>query len=107
MKIDPRILSASAVIQQYTFMIVGLSRKNVDDAIAKLKSLYQAECTMQTFRQEELAGLTQDDVNDLKHLIEALGVHVEEDHYNPGSWTVSGLKDGVHEVMQMIRNSAE
>ncbi|XP_039462646.1 uncharacterized protein LOC120436202 [Oreochromis aureus] len=106
MNIHPSILSTSSRIQHYTFMIVGLCRKNVDNAIANLKSLYQAECATEIFRQDELAGLTQDDVNHLKQLIEVLGVHVVEDHYNPGCWTVSGLKDGVHQVMEMIRKSA-
>lgn len=106
MNIDPSIFSTSSRVQQYTFMIVGLCRKNVDNAIANLKCLYQAECTTQIFRQDELAGLTQDDVNHLKQLTEVLGVYVVEDHFNPGCWTVSGLKDGVHQVMQVIRKSA-
>lgn len=106
MNIDPSILSTSSRVQHYTFMIVGLCRKNVDNAIANLKSLYQAECTTQIFRHDELAGLTQDDVNHLKQLTEVLGVYVVEDHFNPGCWTVSGLKHGVHQVMQVIRKPA-
>ncbi|XP_008284617.1 uncharacterized protein LOC103360591 [Stegastes partitus] len=104
--IHPSILCTSSTVQQSVFTIAGLCKKNVDNAMTILKSLYQSQCTTQTFRTEELAGLTQDEVNDLKQLIEDLGVLVEEEQSGRGLWTVSGLKDGVNQVMQMIHKSA-
>jgi len=102
MNIDPSVLCTTSSTQQSTFTIVGLCRKAVDKAVANLKSLYQTQCTTQTFREEDLAGLTQEDVNSLKQMMDDLGVQVEEDQADQGVWTVRGLKDGVHQVMQMI-----
>ncbi|KAM4537581.1 uncharacterized protein PAE49_021870 [Odontesthes bonariensis] len=109
--IDPSILCTTSSTQQSTFTIVGLCRKDVDKAIATLKSLYQAQCTTQSFREGDLAGLTQEDVSSLKQMMNHLGVQVEqveqvqEDRAGRGVWTVRGLKDGVYQVMRMINKS--
>lgn len=100
---DLSILCSSSAAQQSTFQIVGLCRKNVDDAMAKLKGLYQAQCSTQTFREKDLALFTQEDVNSLKKAVELLGLHVEKDQSGQGSWTVSGLNEGVDQMMQMIQ----
>ncbi|XP_072232558.1 uncharacterized protein [Leuresthes tenuis] len=103
--IDPSILCTTSSIQQSTFTIVGRCRKDVDKAVANLKHLYQTQCTTQTFREEDLAGLTQEDVNSLKQMIDDLGVQVEQDQADQGLWAVRGLKDGVHQLMQRFNKS--
>ncbi|XP_041840898.1 uncharacterized protein LOC121639623 isoform X2 [Melanotaenia boesemani] len=102
MSIDPGVICTRSTVQQSTFMIVGRCKQSVDNAIRKLKSLYQDQCSTQRFRAEELAGLTQDDVDDLQQLVEVMGLHVEEDQ---DVYTVKGLKDGVNQVMRLIHKS--
>ncbi|XP_044039273.1 protein mono-ADP-ribosyltransferase PARP14-like [Siniperca chuatsi] len=102
---DHSILPTSYTSQQSVFLFLGLSRKDVDDAKTKLKNLYQAQCSTQTFKKEEMACLTQDDVEDLKQLVETEGLYMQKDQSGQGSLTVSGLKDGVNQVRQMINVS--
>ncbi|XP_070711308.1 protein mono-ADP-ribosyltransferase PARP14-like [Pempheris klunzingeri] len=99
---DLTILRTSSTNQQSAFLFLGLSRKDVDDAVTKMRNLYQAQCSSQTFSKEELAGLTRDNMEDLKQLVETLGLHIQMDQ---GGLTLSGLKDGVNQVMQMINVS--
>ncbi|XP_037334946.2 protein mono-ADP-ribosyltransferase PARP15 [Pungitius pungitius] len=102
---DLSSLRTSSAGQQSVFLFLGLSRVDVDDATAKLKGLYHAQCSTKTFREEELAGLTQDDVEELNQLVELEGLYVQRDQ--PGTWAVSGLKDGVHAAVQMINASLQ
>ncbi len=102
---DLSSLCTNSTSQQSVFLIVGLSRKVVDDAMTKLKNLYQAQCSTHTIKKEELECLTQDDMKDLKQLVETQGLYMQKDQCGPGSLTVSGLKDGVNQVMQMINAS--
>ncbi|KAE8279190.1 Poly [ADP-ribose] polymerase 14 [Larimichthys crocea] len=95
-------LHTTSTSNQSVFLFLGLSRKDVDDAMTKLKELYQAQCSTQTFKKEELAGLTADDMEDLKQLVKTQGLCMQMDQSGQGSLTVSGLKDGVNQVMQMI-----
>ncbi|KAK5858648.1 hypothetical protein PBY51_002771 [Eleginops maclovinus] len=99
---DLSIVCNSSTSQQSVFQVLGVSRKDVDGARAKLKDLYQAQCSSQTFKQEELKSLTQDDLKDLKQLVETEGLYVE---LSQGTLKVSGLKDGVNKVTQMINAS--
>lgn len=99
---DLSLLRISSTSLQSVFLFFGLSRKDVEDAKAKLKNLYQAQCSTQTFTKEELACLTQDDMDDLKQLVETEGLYMQKNQSGQGSLTVSGLKDGVNQVMQMI-----
>lgn len=99
MNADLSILRTSSTSQQSIFRFLGLSRKDVDDAMTKLKNLYENQCSTQTFKKAELEVLTQDDMNDLKQLVENLGLYMQVDQ---GGLTLSGLKDGVSQVMQMI-----
>lgn len=103
MNADMSILHTSSTSQQSVFLFLGLTRKEVDDAMTKLKNLYQGQCSTQTFKKEELEGLTQDDLRDLKQLVETEGLYMQKDQ--SGALTVSGLKDGVNKVMQMINAS--
>ncbi|XP_026209254.1 uncharacterized protein LOC113157845 isoform X2 [Anabas testudineus] len=104
--IDFSILSTSSTLPQSVFLIIGLCRKDVDDAMTKLKNLYQAQCSKLTFKKEDLAGFTQDYINNLKQIVDILGLCLEEDQSGQGIWTVSGLKDRVDQMMQMIHNLA-
>ncbi|XP_037614203.1 protein mono-ADP-ribosyltransferase PARP14-like [Sebastes umbrosus] len=99
---DLSILRTSSTSQQSVFLFVGVARKDVDDAMTKLKDLYQAQCSTQTFKKEELECLTQDDVKDLEQLVKTEGLYMQKVQ---GDLTVSGLKDGVNQVMQMINAS--
>ncbi|KAF3837194.1 hypothetical protein F7725_004658 [Dissostichus mawsoni] len=99
---DLSIVCNSSTSQQSVFRFLGLSRKDVDGAMTKLTDLYQAQCYSQTFRKEELKDLTQDDVKDLKQLVETEGLYVE---LSQGTFKVSGLNNGVNKVMQMINAS--
>ncbi len=103
--IDLSILRTSSTVQQSIFLIVGLCRQDVSDAMKKLKNLYQAQCSTQTFKKEQLARLTQDDMKDLKQMVEILGLDVEEDQSGQGGLVVRGLKDGVNQMMQRIHQS--
>lgn len=99
---DLSILHSSTTNQQSIFLFLGLSRKDVDTAKTKMKDLYQAHCSTQTFTKEQLEGLTQDDMKDLKQLVETQALYMQWDQSGQGSLTVSGLKDGVNVVMQKI-----
>ncbi|XP_045919832.1 protein mono-ADP-ribosyltransferase PARP14 [Micropterus dolomieu] len=102
---DLNIFHTSSSNEQSVFLFLGLSRKDVDDAKTKLKNLYQSQCSTQSFKKEELACLTQEDMEDLKQLVETEGLYMQEDQSGQGSLTVSGLKDGVNKVVQMINAS--
>ncbi|XP_038587306.1 protein mono-ADP-ribosyltransferase PARP14 isoform X2 [Micropterus salmoides] len=102
---DLNIFHTSSRNEQSVFLFLGLSRKDVDDAKTKLKNLYQSQCSTQSFKKEELACLTQEDMEDLKQLVETEGLYMQEDQSGQGSLTVSGLKDGVNKVVHMINAS--
>uniref|UniRef100_G3Q5S8 Macro domain-containing protein n=1 Tax=Gasterosteus aculeatus aculeatus TaxID=481459 RepID=G3Q5S8_GASAC len=93
--------------QQSVFLFLGLSRVDVHDAMTKLKDVYHAQCSTKTFKEEELAGLTQDNIEDLKQLVELEGLYVQREQPDRGTLAVSGLKDGVNTVMQMINASLQ
>eukprot|EP00064_Thunnus_orientalis_P011424 superscaffoldBa00001651_g11455 len=99
LKADLSIRRASSTSQQSIFWVLGVSRKDVDDAKTKLKNLYEAQCSTQTFKKAELEGVTRDGMNDLEQLVETLGLCMQMDQ---GDLMVRGLKDGVNQVMQMI-----
>ncbi|XP_029931671.1 protein mono-ADP-ribosyltransferase PARP14-like [Myripristis murdjan] len=84
--------------QQSAFLILGLCKKDVACAIMELERLYQTQCLKQNFPKKELEDLSQENIDNLTHLIEMLGLCVEE---NRDTWTVSGLNDEVTQVMQM------
>lgn len=102
---DLNSLSTTSLSQKSNFLFLGFSRKDFDDAKTKLKSLYHAQCSTQTFKKEELAGLSSEYVGDLKQLLETHGLHMQKS--SDGNLTVSGLKDGVNQVTQMINASLQ
>ncbi|XP_039465730.1 protein mono-ADP-ribosyltransferase PARP14-like [Oreochromis aureus] len=93
-------LQISSTSQQSVFTFLGLSKKDVDDAMGKLKHQYQTQCSSNTFSKEELEPLSQDDMMELKELVESEGLFMQTDQ--SGTLTVSGLKDGVTRVMQKM-----
>ncbi|XP_005755967.1 uncharacterized protein LOC102199559, partial [Pundamilia nyererei] len=93
-------LQISSTIQQSVFTFLGLSKKDVDDAMEKLKHQYHTQCSSKTFLKEELEPLDQDDMMELKELVESEGLFMQTDQ--SGSLTVSGLKDGVTRVIQKM-----
>ncbi|GLD53862.1 poly [ADP-ribose] [Lates japonicus] len=101
---DQSIVCTSSENQQQrsTFMFLGLCKKNVDNAMTKLRNLYETQCSTETFTKEDLEGLTQDDMNNVKQLVESLDLNMEEDQFELDGLTVTGLKDRVNQVMQMI-----
>ncbi|CAK6978810.1 protein mono-ADP-ribosyltransferase PARP14-like [Scomber scombrus] len=99
MNADLSIVRTISTSQQSIFRFLGLSRKDVNDTMTKLKGLYEAQCSKQTLKKAELEGITQDDMNEIRHLVETLGLYMQ---MNQGDLMVSGLKDGVVQVTQMI-----
>uniref|UniRef100_A0A672GIA1 Poly [ADP-ribose] polymerase n=1 Tax=Salarias fasciatus TaxID=181472 RepID=A0A672GIA1_SALFA len=97
---DLSILNNSPASQHSAFLFVGLSRKSVDDAMAKLRDLYQNQCSTHTFRKEELDSLMQDDMTELMQLIETQGLYIQNDQ--SGDLSVSGQKDGVTQAVIAI-----
>ncbi|XP_039900940.1 protein mono-ADP-ribosyltransferase PARP14-like isoform X2 [Simochromis diagramma] len=93
-------LQISSTSQQSVFTFLGLSKKDVDDAMEKLKHQYHTQCSSKTFLKEELEPLDQDGMMELKELVESEGLFMQTDQ--SGSLTVSGLKDGVTRVMQKM-----
>ena len=104
---DLSILHSTSTSQKSVFLFLGLSRQDVDDAMTKLKCAFQAQCSTQTLRHEELVGLTQDDVEDLRQLVESHGLNIQRDQSGPESLTVSGFKDGVNQVTKKINDSLQ
>ncbi|KAK2899907.1 hypothetical protein Q8A73_013036 [Channa argus] len=107
MNVELSILCTSSAVQQSVFMVMGLCRKDVDDALLMLKNLCQAQCSTQIFRKEDLASITQGDVKSLKHLVDILGLHVEEDQSDPGTLTVSATPGLTHRRVSLITNKGE
>nr|XP_023010512.2 poly [ADP-ribose] polymerase 14 [Maylandia zebra] len=93
-------LHISSTSQQSVFTFLGLSKKDVDDAMEKLKHQYHTQCSSNTFSKEELELLDQDDMMELKELVESEGLFMQTDQ--SGALTVSGLKGRVTRVMQKM-----
>lgn len=99
---DLSSLQTTFTNQTSTFLFLGLSKKEVSDAMTKLKDVYENQCARQTFTMEQLEGITDDDMTDLLELVHSKGLHIQKDQTG---LTVSGLKDGVNEVMLIINMS--
>lgn len=97
------LLHSSTTSLQSSFLFVGLQRKNVDEAITKIKNLYQGHSATKTFTSQDLADLTQDDMKILMNLVESQGLNLQDNPHSQGGLTVSGLKAGVNQVEQMLQ----
>ncbi|KAM4612294.1 uncharacterized protein ACJ7VT_012847 [Polymixia lowei] len=95
------------------FLILGLCDKDVSCAKRELEKLYQTQCSKHSFTGEELVGLNQEEVEDLRQLVETLGLCMEQNQAGGSGqasqegWTVSGLKDGVNQVVTFIHTSLQ
>ncbi|XP_053272431.1 protein mono-ADP-ribosyltransferase PARP14 [Pleuronectes platessa] len=98
----PIIFSTSFYTQQSVFLFMGLCGWKVSDAKMKLKQLYQDRCLTHIFTAKEVGSLSQDDIVCLQQLVYKEGLKILSVQ---GNMTVSGLKDGVNKVMQMIKES--
>ncbi|KAM3590808.1 uncharacterized protein V6R79_016936 [Siganus canaliculatus] len=96
-----RSLQIPPISQNSTFLFMGITRKNVDDAKKMLKDLCEAQCSTQTFSKEELAHFAAEDLEELEDLAKTHGLSMQKDHPSQGCITVSGLKDAVSQVRQM------
>uniref|UniRef100_H2LUQ0 Poly [ADP-ribose] polymerase n=1 Tax=Oryzias latipes TaxID=8090 RepID=H2LUQ0_ORYLA len=99
---DLKLTFKSSGSQQSTFKFIGLGRDKVDAAMKNLKSLYEAQCSTQTISKEDMKVLTQEDITAFKQLVESEGLFMKEDP--SGGLTVTGLKDGVNQLMLMIQS---
>ncbi|XP_034020662.1 protein mono-ADP-ribosyltransferase PARP14-like isoform X2 [Thalassophryne amazonica] len=93
--------------QQSIFLILGRCKNDVDNAMMQTKQLYQNQLSTATLRNDDFTGLTEDDINELTEMIEDTGLHVDELQSSEGEWTVSGLKDDIIKVRQMIHNKVQ
>ncbi|KAK2862998.1 hypothetical protein Q5P01_002531 [Channa striata] len=96
---EPSIPHTSSTNLQSVFLFLGC-RNNVDTAMTKLKDLYKVQCSTQTFTKEQLEGLTQETIKELKQLVETQGLNAQMDQ--SGSLIVSGFKDDVNQATQTI-----
>ncbi|XP_017293710.2 protein mono-ADP-ribosyltransferase PARP15 [Kryptolebias marmoratus] len=71
--------------------------------MAKLKDLYKTQFSTHTFKNEELKGLTKDDMLELQQLVDSEGLYVRKDP--TGNITVNGIKDGVNKIILMVNTS--
>ncbi|XP_073330732.1 uncharacterized protein [Pagrus major] len=90
-------LHTTSMSQKSIFLFLGLSRKDVDDAMTKLKDLYQAQCSTQTLKKEALTGLTPHQKENVKQLVEKQDLDKQKDQSGQDSLTVSELKDEVNQ----------
>lgn len=99
---DLSILQTTCTNQTSTFLFVGVTKQDVSDAKTKLKGLYENQCATQILTKEQLDGLTEDDKEQLLQLVENKGLHIQTDQSSLNSLNVSGLKDGVNEMIRII-----
>ncbi|KAM3590465.1 uncharacterized protein V6R79_010317 [Siganus canaliculatus] len=95
---DQHSLQITPMSQNSTFLFMGLTRKDVDDAKIKLKDLFQAH----TLSKEELGYFTAEDLKNLEDLADTYGLLMLKDQPSQGCLTVSGMQEGVNLVRQMI-----
>ncbi|RVE60397.1 hypothetical protein OJAV_G00180590 [Oryzias javanicus] len=98
---DLKLTDISSGSQQSIFKFIGLGKNTVDDAMKNLKSLYETVCSTQTISKEDMEVFTQEDVKAFKQLVGSEGLFIKEDQ--SGGLTVTGLKDGVNQLMMMIQ----
>ncbi|XP_036002228.1 protein mono-ADP-ribosyltransferase PARP14 [Fundulus heteroclitus] len=94
---DQRVLNTIPASHQSTFLVLGLTRKDVDDAKEKLKSQYNRQCSSHTFSKQELQSLSEENILELQQLVMTEGLFIED---NPsGNLTVKGMNDEVKKVI--------
>ncbi|XP_028285396.1 protein mono-ADP-ribosyltransferase PARP14 [Parambassis ranga] len=104
MSLNLNILNTSSTRQQSVYTVIGLCREDIDKAMAKLKDLYQSQCSTHTFRKGELEVLIDEEMTELQQLVDTLDLCVEKD--TSGNLTVNGLKDGVMHMRNAFQHSS-
>ncbi|XP_014886318.1 poly [ADP-ribose] polymerase 14-like isoform X3 [Poecilia latipinna] len=94
---DLSIYDTIPVSEPSTFLFLGLTRKDVNDAMEKMKNLYKNQCTEHTFPKEQLDSLNADDMLDLQQLVRMEGLYMKKDP--SGNLMVNGMKDGVNRAI--------
>lgn len=96
------------------FLVLGLDDLDVSKGAAELQRVYQAQCCQHSFSKEDLAGLNQDEVDELSREVASLGLTVELQDGGQGQslstqtgLTISGLKDGVNKVVQQVQGRVQ
>ncbi|KAM8882173.1 protein mono-ADP-ribosyltransferase PARP14-like isoform 2-T2 [Synchiropus picturatus] len=87
-----------------TFFFFGLSRDSVASAKLKLKSLHDTQFSRQEFKKSEFEFLTMEEAEELKEIAKSSGLHFELGSTGHDV-VVSGLKDSVGKVMQLLNVS--
>lgn len=99
-------LAATSASQKSSFQILGCSKRNVDEAMAKLSRYYEGQCSTLTFTMEELSKLNSYDVKDMEELMESQHLFLVEKQDSQGNIVmVTGLKDGISQMDSLVKTS--
>ncbi|XP_028822095.1 protein mono-ADP-ribosyltransferase PARP14-like [Denticeps clupeoides] len=93
---------ASSAEESVTFTLIGLSAIDVSLACGELHQAYTTQCTTYTMTQEAMSKLHEPEVTQLSSRMQDLGIRIEEPSQN-GDMVVSGLRNGVNEVIQLVQ----
>ncbi|XP_051999466.1 uncharacterized protein LOC127655618 [Xyrauchen texanus] len=98
-------LVASLPVAQSTaaFLVIGFTYDNVFDACRELHRAYDNQCSTHSFSSEDIGWLTDDEVDQLRSKLNSL--HLQMQKSNADSWVVTGLKDGVNEVVRLVQGA--
>ncbi|RVE60394.1 hypothetical protein OJAV_G00180560 [Oryzias javanicus] len=91
--------------QQSSFLFVGLTKKNVDEAVTKIRKLVKDSCSTNIFTKKDLEDLTEDGMKDLRTLAQQQNLYIQENPQDQGGLMVTGLKSGVIQVVQMVNTA--
>lgn len=96
-------LVAASAKQKSNFLILGCSRSSIDEAMTRLRSYYEEQCTTLTFAMEELSKLSLNDVKDIALLIGSKRLFLEKKHDSQGNIVmVTGLKDAISQLNCLV-----
>ncbi|KAL2079253.1 hypothetical protein ACEWY4_024997 [Coilia grayii] len=101
----------SLLLQQFSsgspsaaFSLLGTSQEDLTDVCSSLQRFYASHCSQHVLSSEELAGLSQREVEDLARRVGSLGVTLEGSGHGGGAGVVvRGLNEGVKEAMYVTQ----
>ncbi|XP_062372730.1 protein mono-ADP-ribosyltransferase PARP14-like [Sardina pilchardus] len=89
-----------------TFTIIGTSAQDVSSVCAGLQRAYTSHCSQHTLAPEELAALSQAELQDLAERVNSLGVQLDPSGSGSGAGVVvRGLTEGVKDVMYVMQGA--
>ncbi|XP_051574797.1 protein mono-ADP-ribosyltransferase PARP15-like isoform X3 [Myxocyprinus asiaticus] len=102
---DLSSLVASLPVTQPTaaFLVIGFTYDNVFDACQEIRRAYDNQCSTHSFSSEDIGCLTDDEVDQLRSKLNSL--HLQMRQSNADSWVMTGLKDGVNEVVRLVQGA--